>query len=241
MAPSPPPPSHIVRTLLTLAAILPGLFAGLAVQWVTGDRRRGVNRAIDVWGRWGIRAAGIRLEIEHPQRLDASRPAVFTLNHRSGVDPIIACALLRRDLFAVAKQELRRNPLLGPAFAFAGVVFVNRGEPAQAQRAVEPAVEAIRSGLSLVITPEGTRRAGAVLEPFKKGAFRIAMAAGVPVVPIAIANADDVLPLGGWLMRPATVRVSVLEPVPTTHWTLDTLDDEIEQIHQALEARLLAL
>lgn len=222
-------------------AILPGLFAGLAVQLVTGDRRRAVNRALDVWGRWGTRAAGIRLEVEHPERLEEPRPAVFVLNHRSGVDPILACALLRRDLFAIAKHELRRNPLLGPAFAFAGVAFVKRAEPAQALRALEPAVEAIRSGLSLVVAPEGTRTSGAALGSFKKGAFRVAMAAGVPVVPIVIANAADVLPRGGWLMRPATVRVSVLEPFATASWSLDTLDDEIERVREAFEERLATL
>jgi len=222
-------------------AILPGLFAGLAVQLVTGDRRRAVNRALDVWGRWGTRAAGIRLEVEHPERLEEPRPAVFVLNHRSGVDPILACALLRRDLFAIAKHELRRNPLLGPAFAFAGVAFVKRAEPAQALRALEPAVEAIRSGLSLVVAPEGTRTSGAALGSFKKGAFRVAMAAGVPVVPIVIANAADVLPRGGWLMRPATVRVSVLEPFATASWSLDTLDGEIERVREAFEERLATL
>ena len=239
--PSAPRPSHVVRTLLALVAILPGLFAGLAVQLVTGDRRRAVNRALDVWGRWGTRAAGIRLEVEHPERLEEPRPAVFVLNHRSGVDPILACALLRRDLFAIAKHELRRNPLLGPAFAFAGVAFVKRAEPAQALRALEPAVEAIRSGLSLVVAPEGTRTSGAALGSFKKGAFRVAMAAGVPVVPIVIANAADVLPRGGWLMRPATVRVSVLEPFATASWSLDTLDDEIERVREAFEERLATL
>lgn len=227
-----------MRTLLALLAILPGLIAGLALQVFTGDRRRAVNRAIDLWGRWGTRAAGIRLQISHPERLDAARPAVFALNHRSGVDPMIVCALLRRDLFALAKHELRKNPLIGPAFAFAGVVFVKREDPAQARRALEPAVAAIRSGLSLVVTPEGTRRSDETLGPFKKGAFHVAMAAGVPVVPIAIANADDALPPGGWLMRPAIVRVSVLEPVPTRNWSLDTLDGEIERIHRAMEQQL---
>ena len=241
MPPSAPRPSHVVRTLLALVAILPGLFAGLAVQLVTGDRRRAVNRALDVWGRWGTRAAGIRLEVEHAERLEEPRPAVFVLNHRSGVDPILACALLRRDLFAIAKHELRRNPLLGPAFAFAGVAFVKRAEPAQALRALEPAVEAIRSGLSLVVAPEGTRTSGAALGSFKKGAFRVAMAAGVPVVPIVIANAADVLPRGGWLMRPATVRVSVLEPFATASWSLDTLDGEIERVREAFEERLATL
>ncbi|MCH2170497.1 1-acyl-sn-glycerol-3-phosphate acyltransferase [Myxococcota bacterium] len=238
MAPSPPRPSHVLRTLLTLAAILPGLLSGLFVLGITGDRRRAINHAIDLWGRWGTRAAGIRLEIDHPRRLKTCNPTVYVLNHRSGVDPIIVCALFRRDIFAIVKHELRTNPILGPAFAFAGVVFIKRGQPDQAPQALAPAVEAIQSGLSLVITPEGTRSTESTLGAFKKGAFHVAMAAGVPVVPIVIANADDVLPFGGWLMRPATVQVSVLEPVSTACWSLETLDEEIGKIHQSFVEHL---
>lgn len=237
----PTHPIHIVRTFLALAAIVPGLVIGVVIQLFTGDRRRATNRSLDLWGRWGTRAAGIRLEVEHSERLENARPAVFIMNHRSGIDPILACALLRRDIFAVVKHEFRHNVLLGPAFAFAGVVFVRRDKPREAARTLEPAVAAIRAGRSLAITPEGTRHATSTLGPFKKGAFQIAMAAGVPVIPIVVANAEDVLPRRGWIMRPATVRVSVLEPTSTRHWTADTLEREIEVIRRAFEARLASL
>jgi len=231
---------HVARTLLALGAIVPGLVAGLAIQVFTGDRRRATNRALDLWGRWGTRAAGITLEVEHPERLEHTRPAVFIMNHRSGIDPILACALLRRDLFAVVKHEFRRNALLGPAFAFAGVVFVRRGAAGEAVRALEPAVAALRAGRSLAITPEGTRQATTALGPFKKGAFQIAMTAGVPIVPIVVANAEDVLPPRAWIMRPATVRVTVLEPVSTRDWTAETLDREIAAIRNDFAAQLAA-
>lgn len=230
--PHRPGPSHLLRTLLALAAILSGLLAGLIVLLVSGDRRRARNRAIAVWGELGTEAAGIRLQVEGAQHLENARPAVFILNHQSGIDPILVCALLQHDFVGIAKQEIRRNPLLGPAFAFAGVVFVDRFDHARAMRHLQPAIDVLHAGTSLAIAPEGTRSRGAGLGPFKKGAFRLAMAAKVPVVALVIHNARDVLPRKAWLMTPATVRVTVLPPVVTDAWSPERLEEEVEAVHR---------
>ncbi len=234
-----PGAADLARTALALAAIAPGLAGGMATWVATRDRRRARNRAIAWWGALGTRAAGIRLAVTGAEHLER-RPAVFLLNHQSGIDPILACALLRRDFVAVAKREIRGNPVLGPAFAFAGVVFVDRFDHARALRALEPAVAALRGGLSLAMAPEGTRSAGVRLGPFKKGAFHIALAARAPIVPLVIHNARDVLPRGAWLMTPATVRVSVLAPVETGTWTAERLDDHVEEVHRRFRAALSA-
>jgi len=223
---------HLLRTLAAIAVIPLGLLPGLATWIATRDRRRAVDRTIDAWGRWGTAAAGIRLAVRGAARLERPRPAVYLLNHQSGIDPILVCALLRGGFTAVAKKEIRANPLLGPAFAFAGVAFVDRADRARALRALEPALDALRGGVSLAVAPEGTRSPGAAVGEFKKGAFRIAMAAGVPIIPIVIHDAGNVLPRGGWLMRPATVHVSVLEPVSTHSWKLEKLDEQIATVRE---------
>jgi putative phosphoserine phosphatase/1-acylglycerol-3-phosphate O-acyltransferase len=246
-----PGATAVLRTLLALGAVIPPLVAGAAVLVASADRRRAINTALGLWGDWGTRAAGIGLEVTGREHLTSARPAVFVLNHRSGVDPILVCALLRRDFVAVAKREIRRNPLLGPAFAFAGVVFVDRAggapqSPRRAQRAggersqdaLEPALAALRSGLSLAIAPEGTRSRGDALGAFKTGAFRIAQAARVPVVPVVIHNADDVLPRGGWIMRAARVRVDVLAPVSTQGWDASRIDAHAESVRAQFLAAL---
>lgn len=229
--PRRPGPADGLRTLLALLAILPGLAAGAAVWLFTFDRRRALNRALGLWGALGTRAAGIRLEVEGAPHL-ARRPAVFVLNHQSGIDPILVCALLRRDFVGVAKREIRRNPVLGPAFAFVGTVFVDRADRAQAARALAPAVATLRRGVAVAMAPEGTRSRGAAIGRFRKGAFRIAMAAGVPLVPIVIENAADVLPRGAWIMTAATVRVRVLPPLDTRGWRPETLDREVAAVER---------
>jgi putative phosphoserine phosphatase/1-acylglycerol-3-phosphate O-acyltransferase len=217
------------RTIATIGAIAPGRAAGVATLARTGDRRRAINRAIELWGEHGTRACGVTVDVTGREHLRL-RPAVFVFNHQSGADPFLLCALLRRDIVGVAKVEIRRNPVLGPAFAFADTVFVDRGDRAQSVAALTPAISTLRRGLAILIAPEGRRSPGYEVGAFKKGAFWIAMGARVPIVPIVLHNARDVLPRGGWLMRSARVRVTVLEPIPTTSWNPAELDDRVAAV-----------
>ena len=152
--PGAPAPTlgDVLRTVLAVGAILPGLVAGVFTALVTGDRRLAFNRATRLWGRQGTRAAGIRLRVAGAERLRV-RPAIFTINHQSGIDPILVCALLQEDFVAVAKSEIRKNPVLGPAFAFVGTVFVERDRGRDPVAAMRPAVEACEQGLALALAP----------------------------------------------------------------------------------------
>jgi putative phosphoserine phosphatase/1-acylglycerol-3-phosphate O-acyltransferase len=93
-----------------------------------------------------------------------------------------------------------------------------------------PAVNALREGRSLVIAPEGTRSPTPRLGRFKKGAFHMAMQAGVPIVPVVFRNVLDALPKDALVVRPATIEALVLPPVNTSDWTTENLDDEIRAI-----------
>lgn len=226
-----------MRTIAAIAAIVPGLGAGVATLAATRNRRRAINRAIGVWGDLGTRAAGVRLAVSGREHL-ALRPAVFVFNHQSGADPFLLCALLQRDFVGVAKAEIRSNPLLGPAFAFAGTVFVDRSDHAQAVRALDPAIATLRRGLGILIAPEGTRSDGYGVAPFKKGAFRIALAARAPIVPIVLHDAHDLLPRGGWIMRAGTVHVSVLAPIATDAWPIEALDAHVAAVRERFAVAL---
>lgn len=229
-----------VRTILTAATILLSLLYGLVLLGVTRDRRRAGNGMIELWAVLGSAAAGMRLEVENAEFIEDARPAVFIFNHRTAADILIICMLLRRDFTGVAKQEIRRNPILGPAFAFAGAVFIDRFHHEAAVQALQPAVDTLRSGISIGIAPEGTRSPDRRVGPFKKGAFRLAMAAQVPIVPIVIHNADDVLPRKALTLRAATVRVTVCPPITTSQWTRETLDAEIAEAHRLFRETLCA-
>jgi putative phosphoserine phosphatase/1-acylglycerol-3-phosphate O-acyltransferase len=223
----------LARTALAYASLGPSTLAGVGIALLNRSRRDGVNLAASTWSDLATALAGIDLRVEGEEHLWSHRPAVFLFNHQSGVDTLLVAKLLRRDFTGVGKQELRLHPIFGPAFAFVGVVFIDRSDTGKAIEAMKPAVAALREGRSIAIAPEGTRSRTQRLGKFKKGAFHLAMQAGVPIVPIVFRNALDVLPRGAVVLRPATVEVVVLPPVETRGWKREELDARIEEIRES--------
>ena len=222
--------TDVVRTSLALASIVPSFLVGAVPGILNWSRQDMVNLAVATWGEVGTALAGVHVQVQGEEHLWSHRPAVFIFNHQSGIDMLLLCKLLRRDFVGVAKQEARKNPLFGPAFALAGTVFIDRFDRQKAIQALRPAIAALKGGTSLVIAPEGTRSPTPRLGPFKKGAFHMAMAAGAPIVPIVFRNALDALPKHGIVIRPATVEVVVHPPVPTEDWRLESLDRHVADV-----------
>jgi putative phosphoserine phosphatase/1-acylglycerol-3-phosphate O-acyltransferase len=222
----------MARTALAYGSLVPTAWASALVALANRSQREGANTLLSAWPDLATALAGVELEVTGEEHLWSHRPAVFIFNHQSAVDTLLVAKLLRRDFTGIAKREIRRNPIFGPAFAFAGVVFIDRADSAKAIEALAPALKALREGRSLAIAPEGTRSRTRRLGPFKKGAFHLAMQARVPIVPIVFQNALDVLPRGALVLRPANVRAVVLPPVDTSRWTRSGLDAEIEKIRK---------
>jgi putative phosphoserine phosphatase/1-acylglycerol-3-phosphate O-acyltransferase len=109
---------------------------------------------------------------------------------------------------------------------------VDRGDRTQSQAALAPVIDKIRSGISLAIAPEGTRSATPTLGRFKKGAFHIAVEAGVPVVPVVIRNAGEIMWRASLVARSGTVDVAVLPPVPTDGLGPDDVDGLCDRVRR---------
>jgi 1-acyl-sn-glycerol-3-phosphate acyltransferase len=100
------------------------------------------------------------------------------------------------------------------------------------------ATENLRSGKSYVVYPEGTRSPDGRLLPFKKGAFIMAMDAGVPVVPVTISGGTAVMPKGKMSVLPATIRITVHEPIPVEGYSRENLAELIELTRARIESAL---
>ena len=112
------------------------------------------------------------------------------------------------------------------------VAYIDRADTASAVASLESVQEVAKKGLSILIAPEGTRLDTTEVGKFKKGAFRMAMAADVPVVPIVIRNAELIASRNGASLHPGTVDIAVLPPISVKDWTLDDLDEKIEGVRQ---------
>jgi len=227
-----------VRSTMAVGSLVPSLALGLPVALLEGSWRPMVNLAATTWGELGTALAGIHLHVTGEQHLWSHRPAVFIFNHQSGVEVLLLCKLLHRDFVGISKQEVRTNPLFGPAFALAGTVFIDRSDRSKAIEALAPAVEALHQGLSIAIAPEGTRSATGRLARFRKGAFHLAMQARVPIVPIVFRNSLDVLPKHGLVVRAGTVEVVVHPPISTDGWTPQRLEQRIAEVERLYEDTL---
>lgn len=222
----------LVRTGLTYASLAPSLWAGAAAGLVNGSYREALNVSGAVWGDLATSLAGIDLRVEGEGNAWAARPAVFIFNHQSALDMVLMLKVVRRDMTGIGKEEIQRSPIFGPMMKAAGAVFIDRANSKKAIDALEPAVRALQHGRSLVIAPEGTRSATPRLGPFKKGAFHIAMQAGVPIVPVVFRNVLDAFPKNARIVRPATIEAKVLAPIETTDWTTESLGEEIAAIRR---------
>jgi putative phosphoserine phosphatase/1-acylglycerol-3-phosphate O-acyltransferase len=222
----------LVRTGLSVASLAPALWAGAAAGAVNASFREGLNVASAMWGDLATSLGGIDLRVEGEEHLWSRRPAIVIFNHQSALDTVLLLKMMRRDMTGVGKLELKHNPVFGPLFTAAGVVFIDRSDTKKAIEALAPALDALREGRSLIIAPEGTRSPTPRLGPFKKGAFRMAMQAGVPIIPVVFRNVLDALPRDALVIRPAAVEAVVLPPIDTAGWTLEGLDAEIAAIRQ---------
>ena len=202
----------LLRTALTANALVSTVAAG-AASWVLSRSQSTAANNMTTWlGDIGSAFAGLDFEIEGIEHLEEVRPAIFTFNHQSYLDSVVMAHLLRHDIVAFCKKELTDNPILGPILKAHGAIFVDRDSRNQSL-CLRQASEAIVDGKSLVIAPEGTRSTNGELGVFKPGAFYLARKMKVPIVPVILHNVSDALPKGKLLLRPATIKVTVLPPV----------------------------
>jgi len=234
-----PSGTDIARTAVFYGGLLGGLSAGLGAGLLRGSKRPFLDVACSVGADVGFGLAGIDVEVTGAEHLVSSRPCVFVFNHQSKFDVPVLMKLLRGGFTGVAKKEAASIPLWGQLFQIADVAFVDRGNTQQAREALQPAVDTLRNdGISLVIAPEGTRSSTPRLGKFKKGAFHIAMQAGVPMVPVVIRNAGEIMWRASLVARPGTVDVAVLPPVPTVGLAADDVDDLAERVRDQFVATL---
>lgn len=229
--PASPGPWAYLGTLGALLSVNTGLSLGTAYGWVTGDRRRGSNLGIGLAADTGLAFAGVKLNVTGKQNLDKARPAVFVANHQSALDVLVLAALLRHDFTAVAKQEARLDPRMAVISTLLDPVWIDRSNPEKARKSMDEAVRRIREGLSVLVLPEGTRMPTPRPGRFKKGAFHLAVQAGVPIVPIVLRNTGELAWRRSMVVSPGTVDVAVLDPIATLGWTAADLNAQVDELH----------
>ncbi|MFM9885766.1 MAG: AMP-binding protein [Burkholderiales bacterium] len=170
--------------------------------------------------RWWRRLArlsawltGIRIEVDHLERLPRDRPVVLVANHSSYLDAIVIAAALPVDASFVAKAEFRRYWPMRRFLESVDTVFVERFDSAAGIEGAREVTRAASNGRTLALFPEGTFKLESALLPFRMGAFVASAESGLPVVPVTLIGTRALLPERAWLPRRGRVRIVVGEPI----------------------------
>ncbi|HEY4672160.1 MAG TPA: lysophospholipid acyltransferase family protein [Gemmatimonadaceae bacterium] len=191
-----------------------GLTVIIAALFGVKDKPNGLfDNAPRWWSMLVLWASGVKVRTHGLEKLPPG-PHIYASNHVSWFDVPALAKILPHYKF-VAKAELFKVPIFGPAMRSVGMIEIQRENRKAAFGAYDVAAERIRSGASVVVFPEGTRGRDYALRPFKKGPFVLAIAAGAPIVPIIVHGTIEIMGKGMMWVRPGTIDVHLLEPVST--------------------------
>lgn len=174
--------------------------------------------------------AGIRIETVGAEKVEPGKGYVYVSNHRSYADAPAVFVGLPGDLRFLAKKELYKIPLVSFALKTMGMIEVDRSDHEAAASSVDRAVLHLQNGRCVILFPEGTRnRNPQGMLPFKKGAFVLAIKAGVPIVPVTLIGAENAIQPDTIFLYPARIRLIIGDPIPTSGMDLEMRDQLLEK------------
>lgn len=194
------------------------------------------QRMAAFWARLQLRLAGAEVVVDGLEHLPASGGFVVCGNHQGAFDIPILLAISPRPLAFVAKKELGRVPLLGFWIKAVGCLMLDRDDARQALAITREGVSRLKDGRGFVVFPEGTRSGSPTLGTFRQGSLQMPIAAGAPIVPVAIIDSYKLTE--GGRIRPARVRVIFLPPIATTALSRQDKKGLLEQIRALIETQL---
>lgn len=192
------------------------------------------------WGKAILAGTGVRLHALIREPIPEEQPVVFVANHHNMLD-VITCAVgIPHSYGFTAKAQLRRVPFVGAVLARSGSVLVDRSNALRAVESVREAAQAIRNGTSVLVYVEGERSFGRELLPFLRGAFVLAVEAGVPLVPVVLLDNFEVMDERRRVARPGAVHMIVGAPIPTAGHPRRDVPELMERVRAVMQRELRA-
>lgn len=194
---------------------------GLIIIIMSPFDRKGFigGKIIRLWSWIILKVSGVRYRISGLSKLDRDKHYFFAANHESAYDIPLCFAGLPFHVVSLAKIELKKVPFLGWAMRCAKHLFIDRYRIRKAVVSILEAEESLRKiPRSVLIFPEGERSITEKMLPFKRGALRLAIRMGMPVVPMAICGTQRINKMGSFLVRSGKVELRIDQPIDTVQW-----------------------
>ncbi|MDE6556456.1 MAG: 1-acyl-sn-glycerol-3-phosphate acyltransferase [Duncaniella sp.] len=222
-------PIILVVTILTAVVTVIGSACGFGKWW-------GYYPEI-LWARLFCWLSFVTVSVSGRENIDPETSYVFVANHQGAFDIFTVYGWLGHSFRWMMKIGLRKIPFVGWACKWSGQIFVDNSNPAATRKTMEAAERQLRGGMSLVVFPEGARTLDGRIHSFKKGAYRLAVEFGLPVVPLTIDGVYNVMPRTAMLPRPGHIKLTIHKPIhPTTdgHDLPMLMKESFEAISSAL-------
>lgn len=198
------------------------------VHWLLTYQSYLLSRLMPIW----------KLSVEGRMKADKGSTYVIISNHQSILDILFLNSLRFRYKW-ISKIENIKLPVLGWYLRMAGYITVNRGNEESKAEMFEKSLISLNNGISIMIFPEGTRSPDKEIGFFKRGAFQLALQAGVPILPVLIDGTGDILPKHGLIFGSGhQIKIKVLDPVRPDSFHGDTPEELALKLHSSLRAEL---
>ncbi len=231
---------HILRILLLLVHFVVAGCVNLLLVLArpfNPDNSRWCGR---IYSLPALRLMGLSQQLQIESLNTQPNPFVVVANHQSNYDLFVLGSTVPRRTVAIGKKSLKFLPFFGQIFWLAGNVMIDRSNPERAKQAMLETTEVMqKNDMSIWIFPEGTRNLGQPLLPFKKGAFQMAINAGVPIIPVCCSSYKNTMRLNAW--HSGNVIVRSLAPIPTLGLTLDDMPALMERCREQMVACIAEL
>lgn len=225
-------PVLLVATVLTAVVTAIGSIMG-------GGRWWGYYPA-HIWAKLFCLMTFVRVTVKGKENIDKKTSYVFVANHQGAYDIFAVYGYLGHNFKWMMKKSLEKIPLVGYACKKAGQIFVDNSSPAAVKKTMEDAEKRLRGGMSVVVFPEGSRTFDGKMRRFKKGAYQLAVEFGLPVMPVTIDGAFDVMPRTAKLPRWGHIVLTVHKPIAAPdngHEITRLMDETYDVIHNSLSDR----
>jgi 1-acyl-sn-glycerol-3-phosphate acyltransferase len=227
----------MIRTLyIAIWVVFATLVLGVVVIVLSFFIRSGnpMHRIARLWGKSILVVSRIKVSVKGMSGINPSSPYIYMANHQSNFDIPVLLGHLKVQFRWLAKMELFKIPVFGRAMRKAGYISIDRHHRESAFNSLKVAASKIKSGVSVLIFPEGTRSRDGKIRPFKKGGFVMAIDSGIPIVPVIITGTRAIMPKGRIRVCPGHVSMVIHKPIETSTYTRETKKALMEKVRRVI-------
>jgi 1-acyl-sn-glycerol-3-phosphate acyltransferase len=218
-------------TIATIILGIPVMVAGLLSR--TGNLAFSISK---LWAYTMLAVSFVRTEIKNKNKILKGTPYIIISNHQSHYDIITLVTTLGIQFRWIIKKEILKLPIFGYALYASRNIFIDRSNTARAIESINKGIDRLPKGVSVMVFAEGTRSPDGQIHEFKKGGFVTAVRRKIPILPVTVNGSRRVMRKGSFTFKPGKIQIVIGDPINTSGYTTDTVQELIDKTRQAIIA-----